>query len=256
MNIEINQSYSCLEKFIREIPFRFEKEGTTLYSGRNQIKRFEVDGISLNVKRFRKPHLINRIAYSFFRKPKAFKAYHNAQKVISRGFETPMPIGYLIEQQQGLVAYSYFVSLQQPSEGEIREYWFSKGEGDDHNFLESFASFSAQLHEASILHLDYSPGNILYVKESGGYRFSLVDINRMQFRHVSLEEGALNFCRLFEYDEAVEIVAARYAQERGFDIALFTDRMLYHKRKFLIKDKRKDLRIAKRKAKEAQQKRQ
>lgn len=251
MQIEISQAYTHLETFIREIPSLFDREGTTLYRGRNEIKVFEVEGLSLNVKRFRKPHLINRIVYSYFRKPKAFKAYHNALEVIQRGFRTPFPVAYLVDHKQGLVDYSYFVSLQEPSDGEIREFWFSTGAGKDQFFLESFASFTAQLHEAAIFHLDYSPGNILYKykEEAGEYQFSLVDINRMQFQHVSLEEGAKNFCRLFEYDEAAKIVASRYANDRQFNATEFTTKMLYYKKEFLTKDKQKDLRIAKRKAK-------
>lgn len=45
--------------------------------------------------------------------------------------------------------------------------------------MTAFAEFTARLHEAGILHLDYSPGNILYDKIGEEYHFSLVDINRM-----------------------------------------------------------------------------
>ena len=37
----------------------------------------------------------------------------------------------------------------------------------------AFAEFTARLHEAGILHLDYSPGNILYDKIGEEYHFSL-----------------------------------------------------------------------------------
>lgn len=47
--------------------------------------------------------------------------------------------------------------------------------------MTAFAEFTARLHEAGILHLDYSPGNILYDKIGEEYHFSLVDINRMHF---------------------------------------------------------------------------
>ena len=38
---------------------------------RNTIKKIIIENFSFNVKSFKVPHLINRIAYSFFRKSKA-----------------------------------------------------------------------------------------------------------------------------------------------------------------------------------------
>ena len=71
MNIVIHPQYEYLTDFIHRLPAFFEKEGTTIYDGRNRIKVFQVDGLLLNVKRFRKPILINRLIYSLLRAPKA-----------------------------------------------------------------------------------------------------------------------------------------------------------------------------------------
>ena len=55
-----------------------------------------------------------------------------------------------------------------------------KVEGNEDRLL-AFARYTAALHQAGILHLDYSPGNILiHHNEIDGYSFSLVDVNRMQ----------------------------------------------------------------------------
>ena len=59
--------------------------------------------------------------------------------------------------------------------------------------MTAFAEFTARLHEAGILHLDYSPGNILYDKIGEEYHFSLVDINRMHFGEVDIKKGCANF---------------------------------------------------------------
>jgi hypothetical protein len=250
MHIQLNEKHNRLADFVTRIPQIFDTEGTLFYEGRNRIKIFEVDGLCLNVKRYHRPLLLNQLIYGFFRKPKAVKAYFNALRLIENGFETPEPVALILEKEFGLLQYSYFVSLHHPEGNQIRDYWFSKGEGDDKILLQSFARYSARLHQAGIYHMDYSPGNILYEKKTDGYHFTLVDINRMKFRQVGLEEASRNFSRLFEYDEAVRIVAEEYASRRGFDVSICTEKMLLQKHAFLVKDKKRDLR----KARKAQRK--
>ncbi len=241
MEIKISEKYSFLEDFVKQIPSIFETEGTLFYQGRNLIKTFVVNGLCINVKRYHKPFVINQLVYSHFRKPKAVKAYFNAETVIEKGFLTPEPIAYILMQNSfGWLQYSYFVSLQLPSAHEIRDYYFTKGEGDGAEILKAFAKYTAQLHEAKILHLDYSPGNILYEKRNDSFQFSLVDINRMQFQDVDFETGCKNFCRLFDTTEAMIIIADEYAQVRGFDKQLCEERMVFHQRKFIKKTDRKD----------------
>lgn len=61
----INPAYRRFEDFVRRVPRIFSEEGKTIYKARNEIKVFEVDGVELNVKRYRVPHLINRVIYRF-----------------------------------------------------------------------------------------------------------------------------------------------------------------------------------------------
>ena len=74
----INPAYGRFEDFVRRVPRIFSEEGKTIYKARNEIKVFEVDGVELNVKRYRVPLLINRVIYRFFRQPKAVRAYEYA----------------------------------------------------------------------------------------------------------------------------------------------------------------------------------
>lgn len=239
MILEINPQFSHLKDFITSLPQRFDKEGTSIYQGRNKVKKFQIDKLSINVKQYCVPHLINQIAYTFFRKPKAYRAYHYAQEVIHRGFSTPTPIGYLICKSHGLISYSYFISIQIHCDGEIRDYHQSQaGEPETQSLLEHFAIFSANLHNADILHKDYSPGNILYLKENGKYHFSIVDINRMEFKKITCLEGAKNFARLFTHPQPLKIIAKKYAEVRGFNIEQCTATMLQEQQKFLQKNDR------------------
>lgn len=61
----INPAYGRFEDFVRRVPRIFSEEGKTIYKARNEIKVFEVDGVELNVKRYRIPLLINRVIYRF-----------------------------------------------------------------------------------------------------------------------------------------------------------------------------------------------
>lgn len=61
----------------------------------------------------------------------------------------------------------------------------------------AFAQYTANLHQAGIMHRDYSPGNILFDQIDGEYHFMLVDINRMTFGEISVDMGCANFARLW-----------------------------------------------------------
>ena len=82
----INPAYGRFEDFVRRVPRIFSEEGKTIYKARNEIKVFEVDGVELNVKRYRVPFLINRVIYRFFRQPKAVRAYEYALRLVAKGF--------------------------------------------------------------------------------------------------------------------------------------------------------------------------
>lgn len=66
MKVVINPKYSFLTDFIYHLPECFFKEGETIYQGRNILKRYDVQGFHLIVKRFKRPYIINQIVYSFF----------------------------------------------------------------------------------------------------------------------------------------------------------------------------------------------
>lgn len=236
--IIINPQYQELEEFITSIPNILEEEGTVLQNRRNLIKIINHKGLSLNIKRFRKPIFINRIIYSFFRKTKAKRAYDNAIEVIKRGFDTPYPIAYIIDKSKGLLNYSYFISIQVQNVYEIRDHYLTKPETNE-SLFKAFAQYSAKLHEAGILHQDYSPGNVLISKLDRKYKFTLVDINRMKFKKIDIKEGCENFSRLFGPDETYEYIAKEYAIYRNFDVNECIKLALKYKHSFERKKLRK-----------------
>lgn len=218
MKIIINPTYQHLTKFIESLPQIFEYQGNSIYKARNEIKTFVVDGTTINVKSYQKPILINRIAYTFFRKTKAERAYKYAFELMKRGINTPTPIAYIEIKTNGLLSKSFFVSLHTPLEGNLRLFGDEdRTLGGREELVDAFAKFSAEIHSKGVLHIDYSPGNVLYEKKNNEYHFSLIDINRMKFKDVGIVEGCSNFARMVGNVLFFERIAKTYARERGFE---------------------------------------
>lgn len=234
----INPAYQELEDFIRNLPETFDIDGDTIQNKRNIIKQIKVGQHLLNVKRFRKPILINRIIYTYFRKSKSYRAYYNALKLIEKGIDTPYPIALIQQYTNSLLGLSFFVSNQLTDVKEVRIFHSATVKGNE-EFFTSFAQYTAKLHEAGILHLDYSPGNILFSENEKKYHFSLVDINRMHFQKINIKTGCQNFSRLFGSDEIYIFLAKEYAKARNFDTNTCIKYFLMYKQKFEKKKIRK-----------------
>lgn len=238
MKIILNPAFESLRAFVESIPQIFEKEGRTIYEGRNEIKVFQVNGMEVNVKRYRVPILLNRVVYSFFRKTKGIRAFSYPLQILNKGFETPEPIAYIEIKKCGLIHHSFFISMQSPYAHTFYEFGNATAEQYE-EIAKAFASYTAKLHDAQIYHKDYSPGNILFDKIDGEYHFSLVDINRMSFGEVSMQKGCANFARLWGSTGFFELLATEYAKARGLDTKECIRLVLDARRKFWIKFRKK-----------------
>lgn len=213
--IEINPKYEALRGWLERLPTVFAQQGEMIYDARNQIRRMEVEGLSVVVKRFHCPTLLNRIVYSTIRKPKAVRAYDHALKLIEKGIATPEPIGYILC-GKGLLTESYLVTLDSALGHTFYDFRDGIIAGKE-DLIRAFGRYTAGLHNAGVLHQDFSPGNILYDRVNGVWQFEIVDINRMRFGHVSAKEGCANLCRLWGKTDFFEVLAPAYAQARGID---------------------------------------
>lgn len=215
--IIINPRYAHLKDFVEHIPERFLSEGECIYDARNKIKVFAEGDIKLNVKRYCIPIIFNRLAYMYLRKPKAVRAYSYALKLRTLHIDTPEPIAYILEKEQGLLGYSYFISLQVPYSRRFYEFGEASMTAENQRILEAFGRFTACLHQSEVYHQDYSPGNILFDVLQGKPEFCIVDINRMKFGPVSFRKGCANFARLWGPKEMFRHIAREYASQREFD---------------------------------------
>ena len=208
---QLNEKYSeCLE-FLQNIKSHFSKSSQSIHKARNELKILSCNDKSVVVKSFKVPHLLNRVIYSFFRTSKAHKSYEYALKISKF---TPEPIGYIEFYKSFLLTKSYFISETFEYDFTIREPLLDETFTDREKIFQAFAKFTYDLHEAQILHHDYSPGNILIKKEddNGDYIFKIVDINRMEFKNLSLETRMQNFSKLWASDEALSTMLKEYAK--------------------------------------------
>ena len=149
---------------IRTVLETIHKNGKVVYKGRNTVKSLTVGGEKWNVKVFKIPPLINKIAYRLFRKSKAHRSFEYAQYLLDKGFLSPKPIAYA-ENRQGLFLLdSFYFSEQLEYDITFRELITDTQYPDRKNILEQFAEFTYNLQVAGIHFIDHSPGNTLIVK--------------------------------------------------------------------------------------------
>lgn len=239
MKLVVNPEFHALNDFVKRLPGCFEREGKTIYKERNELKIFEEGGFLLNVKSYRKPVFANQVVYTFFRKSKARRAYENALEVLTQGFDTPKPVAYIEGKKGGLLNKSYFVCLQCPYTRMFREFANYSDISGREDIPQALAQYVAKMHQAGILHLDFSIGNILFEKTEAGIHFSLVDLNRMAFQPVDQKTGCRNFERLRGNGEFFRILAETYAKARGFDAESCLKMMLHYNAKSVKRFTRK-----------------
>ncbi|MCX6061841.1 MAG: hypothetical protein NT103_06295 [Campylobacterales bacterium] len=224
---EYKSLYASLKPSFESIRSIFAGDDHSIHKARNELKIIELDGVKTVVKSFKVPHLINRIVYTFFRKSKAYKSYHNALRLEELNISTPEPIALIEFFESGLLEESYFISEFFDYDFTIRTPLLEPLE-DREAIFTAFAAYTYGLHQKAVWHLDYSPGNILIKKIESGYQFSIVDINRMEFREITPLQGCENFNKLWASDEELEIMGREYARLSGFNVAVTIAEMKQH----------------------------
>lgn len=207
--LKIDEKKQEYKDFLENIKEHFATSKNSIHKARNEIKVINHKGVDLVVKSFKIPNFLNRVIYTFFRSSKAKKSYDYAIKIASF---TPKPIGYIEFYENTLLANSYFVSEKFDYSFTIREPLLDVNFSNKEKIFKAFAKFTFELHEAGIFHFDYSPGNILIKKENDNFIFKIVDINRMKFFDLELNDRLKNFSKLWAKDEDLEVIIKEYAR--------------------------------------------
>lgn len=227
---KLHPDYTAFEDDLFDIKTIFSRYNETIHKARNVLKVIPLHGIDTVVKAFRIPNAINQFAYAYLRKSKAYKSYFNAVRLQELGVNTPSPIGFIEFYRNGFFKESFFLSKYSPYDftmADVRD----NTPSDKKKILEAFAAFTYELHKKGVWHVDYSGGNILITTREEGYDFSLVDINRMEFRSVTGYEGLENFNKLWLNKEDLKLLAHTYAQLANLDAQKAKEEILLHDQK-------------------------
>lgn len=184
---------------------------------RNQIRLFELDAKTINIKSFKIPNFINKIIYRYFRKSKARRSFEFATYLMENGIGTPQPIAYFENFDFIGLKDSYYVSEHLDCDLTFRELVQIPEFPENEIILRQFTRFSYLLHQKGIEFKDHSPGNTLIKKnEKGFYDFYLVDLNRMNFHQtMPFELRMKNLSRLTPKKEMIAIMSNEYAKVSG-----------------------------------------
>lgn len=238
---EVSDSSVSNDKFFAIIR-NFSSQGEVLVKGkRNEIRIFEVDGKRINIKAFKKPTLLNKIVYRFFRKSKAKRSFEYANLLLERGIGTPKPIAFIEYFDAVGLTDSYYVSEQLDADLTYRELVEIPDYPDHENILRQFTHFSYKLHKNGIEFKDHSPGNTLIKKmDDGHYEFYLVDLNRMNFHQkMNFDIRMKNLSRLTPKKEMVRVMSEEYAKLSGEKFEDIFEKMWFYTKTFQDKYWRK-----------------
>jgi hypothetical protein len=239
MKLVTTSSYKKLTNAVQQAMISFEISGTVLYQGRNVVKILEIAGERINIKRFRKPNLLNQFVYRFFRKSKAQRSFEYAKRLQDSQVGTPYPIAYAEQYTVWGLGYSYYFSQQLDCDFTFRALIYDDSIINREEILKYYVAYVFHMHEQGIYFLDNSPGNTLITKNASGYEFALVDLNRMRFYDIPYDDRLQNFERLAPVKWMYDIMGAEYARLSGTNPQEAIDKMWGFTEKFQEKFHRK-----------------
>ena len=215
-NYHVNPSYSNLNAFMRDLPDNYEKLGKIIYKGRNELREIEYEGVQMVIKSFRIPNFINRIAYGIFRSSKARRSYEYARILMEKSIGTPTPIGYYTSRKWFLFYKSWYVCAKSECPNTYKDL-IDGNFPNTEKIVKSIAALTAYMHKNNMLHKDWSRGNILFNDTPDGVELEIIDLNRIRFHKIGMEEGCRNFERLPGTDRMTRWMAEEYASIMGYN---------------------------------------
>lgn len=214
-NSKINDRFISIRELIFNCIINFNLTGKILVTGqRNTIKLFEFEEITLSIKSFKKPNLINKIAYRYFRKSKARRSFEFASKLIEMQIGTPQPVAFFENYDFIGLKESYYACEHLENVFEFREIVQNEAFENRDFIIRKFTQFTFEMHEKGIEFLDHSPGNTLIRKNNdGSYSFFLVDLNRMKFHEViDFQTRMKNFSKITHKKDMIALICNEYAK--------------------------------------------
>lgn len=206
-------------------------DATVIFSQRNTIYTIPSGGITVNIKQFALPNLINRYVYGNLREGKARRSFANSQRLTRLGFRVPSPLAFIEERTRVRFWRSYFISEHIDGLTEMRSISRHPFVGE---LLVAVGREMARIHAAGVWMKDFSPGNILFRRLSdGSFEFYYVDLNRIEFDVTDRSKLDRMWERLIFDPAQLTIAAEAYAEATGLDPADVTATAVRQMRSFV-----------------------
>jgi hypothetical protein len=218
MSAQFHPEYIKYKMQIESFIVNFSTSGKDFVIGqRNSIKLFDIEGITVNIKSFKKPNLINKIAYRYFRKSKAKRSFEYATKLMEMHIGTPKPIAFYENFDVLGLKDSYYACEHLENVFEFRAIVQNEDFKNREEIIRQFTRFTFLMHQKGVEFLDHSPGNTL-IKDNidGTFSFYLVDLNRMQFHQtIDFQTRMKNLSKITHKKDMIAIMCNEYAKLSG-----------------------------------------
>ena len=245
VRIRVAEPYRAYHDQVAELPGCFARRGVTLHSGRNLIKRLSIANpggasIEVAVKAFAVPARWRGFIYAHLRSSKALRCMSNAKALLEKGVCTPDPIACIEHREFQYLQQSYYVSRYWRHDHDLTALLYRgvPPAPNMHVLLEQLARFTAEQHDRGVLHLDYNPGNILVRARGDSFDFALVDLNRLRFTHLDMQDRISGLVRLTTIADYMRIIGRHYASLCGTDPDAFCRRLEADQRRFVTRRRR------------------
>ncbi|WP_297433388.1 lipopolysaccharide kinase InaA family protein [Sulfurimonas sp.] len=174
---------------------------------------------------------MNQIVYAYIRNSKAKKSYLNAIELIKLSISTPKPIGYIEFYRYKLFKESFYVSEFVEYNFTIREPLRNKTLKNREKIIKEFVRFTYNLHQKGVFHKDFSAGNTLVIIKEDSYDFSIVDINRLELKTITLDLAMKNFDKLWLDEDTLIFIAKEYAKLSGYNEEECINKIIFYDKK-------------------------
>ena len=225
MLAQYHPNFSKYKTQIENCIINFTSYGKDFVIGkRNAIKLFELEDEVISIKSFKKPNLINKIAYRYFRKSKARRSFEFASKLMEMQIGTPKPVAFFENHDFIGLKESYYVCEHLENVFEFREIVQNEAFENRDFIIRKFTQFTFEMHEKGIEFLDHSPGNTLIRKNiDGSYSFFLVDLNRMKFhKAIDFQTRMKNLSKITHKKDMIAVMSNEYAKlSNGDETTIF-----------------------------------
>lgn len=223
---------------IREIAEHgLPQDSEVIYEGRNKVVRINRHNLSLCIKAFKKPNIIQSYVYGSLQRSKADRSYFNAIRLLEMGFHTPAPIGYIEHKKNGRLLESYYICEYIDAKP---AYHYECGELFP-QISRMLASDLYKMQENGVFMPDFTPGNFIIKDPDNPEKLTIhyVDLNRTRFNVFSTRTHRRALNSPFYLDIHVEKFLKDFADESGRALSDVTSDFLkaresYNRKKRLV----------------------